>query len=103
MVFFIVIWALIGVGLGTYFSAFVLIPASVLCLIITGAVGVAEATDKLSIVIMMAGGMTMLHLGYLAGSFVHVMVIGNADDRSDEKHATMAHKLALGSDRSPSP
>jgi len=97
MISVIVIWALIGVGLGTYFSVFVLVPASALCLAIVAVVGVIETVDVWSIAVAMLVGTTMLHLGYLMGSLVHVLVSGHAEDRSDEQ--AMPHKLILGSDR----
>jgi hypothetical protein len=100
MVSLIVVLALIGVGLGTYFSAFILVPASVLGLIIVGVVGAIEAVDTFDIIVTMIAGATVLHLGYLAGSFVHIIVVGNVDDWPDEKQAGVPHKLALGSDRS---
>jgi hypothetical protein len=100
MVSLIVIWTLIGVGLGTYFSALILVPASALCLIVVVSVCVVEAVDLFSLVVTMVVGTMMLHFGYLAGSFMHIIVTGNVDDRPDEKQAPMSHKLALGSDRS---
>jgi len=98
MVSLIVIWALVGVGLGTYFPAFILIPASTLCLMIVGGAGLIESVDIWGLVVMMIIGVTTLHLGYLAGSFVHVVVTDH--DRPDEKQTHMPHKLLLGSDRS---